>query len=185
MVISARMYKELGLLKNNRVVSTVMSNFGFFAALRKLGIQESVSKVGDRYVLEMMQEKGAILGGEESGHVIFLNHHTSGDGIIAALQLLRAMRHYGQSLSELAKVMTLSPQKILNVNVKNKPPLEDIPLLQEAIRMAESELGDAGRVLIRYSGTQAMCRVMVEGPTQEMTDRLTETLADIVQKCLG
>ena len=185
LAISARMYKELGLLKNNLVVSTVMSNFGFFAAMRKLGIQEGVSKVGDRYVLEMMQEKGAILGGEESGHVIFLNHHTSGDGIIAALQLLRAMRLYGQPLSELAKIMTLSPQKIINVNVKDKPPLEEIPQLQEAIRTAELELGDTGRVFIRYSGTQSMCRVMVEGPTQQMTDRLTQLLADVVKTCLS
>jgi phosphoglucosamine mutase len=185
LAICARMYKELGLLKNNLVIPTVMSNFGFFAAMRNLGIQESVSQVGDRYVLEMMQKKGAILGGEESGHVIFLNHHTSGDGIIAALQLLWAMRLYGQSLSELAKIMRLSPQKIINVNVKEKPPLEEIPLLQAAIRTAELELGDAGRVLIRYSGTQSMCRVMVEGPTQEMTDRLTQSLADVVEKCLS
>jgi phosphoglucosamine mutase len=185
MAICAKMYKELGLLKNNLVVSTVMSNFGFFTAMRKLGIQSGVSKVGDRYVLEMMQEKGAILGGEESGHIICLNHHTSGDGIIAALQLLWAMRLHRQPLSELAQIMTLSPQKIVNVNVTDKPPLEDIPILQEAIRIAEMELGDKGRVLIRYSGTQSMCRVMVEGPTQEMTDRLTDSLAAMVTKCIG
>jgi phosphoglucosamine mutase len=185
MAICARMYKELGLLKNNLVVATVMSNFGFFAALKSLGIQEGVSKVGDRYVLEMMQEKGAVLGGEESGHVIFLNHHTSGDGIIAALQLLWAMRLYGRSLSELAKIMALAPQKIVNVNVKEKPPLEKISALQEAIQKAETELGDNGRVLIRYSGTQSMCRVMVEGPTLLITERLALMLADIVRKCIG
>ena len=185
MAICAKMYKELGLLKNNLIISTVMSNFGFFTAMKKLGIQEGVSQVGDRYVLEMMQGKGAILGGEESGHIICLNHHTSGDGIIAALQLLWAMRLYGQPLSELSQIMTLSPQKIANVIVANKPPLEDIPMLQEAIRMAEMELGDKGRVLIRYSGTQSMCRVMVEGPTQEMTDRLTDSLAGTVKKCIG
>jgi phosphoglucosamine mutase len=185
MAICAKMYKELGLLKNNLVISTVMSNFGFFTAMKKLGIQSGVSNVGDRYVLEMMQDKGAILGGEESGHIICLNHHTSGDGIIAALQLLWAMRLYRQPLSELSQIMALSPQKIINVNVTNKPPLEDIPALQEAIRKAETELGDKGRVLIRYSGTQAMCRVMVEGPTQEMTDRLTDSLANTVSKCIG
>ena len=182
MAICAKMYKELGLLKNNLVVATVMSNFGFFAALKKLGIQEGVSKVGDRYVLEMMQEKGGVLGGEESGHVIFLNHHTTGDGIITALQLLWAMKRSGQPLSELAKVMTLSPQKIINVNVKDKPPLEKIAELQKAIREAEAELGDKGRVLIRYSGTQSMCRVMVEGPTEEMTERLARTLAELWKK---
>ena len=185
MAICAKMYKELGLLKNNLIVSTVMSNFGFFTAMSKLGIQSEVSKVGDRYVLEMMQEKSAILGGEESGHIICLNHHTSGDGIIAALQLLWAMRLYHQPLSELSQIMTLSPQKIINVNVTNKPPLENISILQEAIRTAETELGDKGRVLIRYSGTQSMCRVMVEGPTLEMTDRLTDSLAGTVKECIG
>jgi phosphoglucosamine mutase len=184
MAICARMYKELGLLKNNRIVATVMSNFGLFEALRRLGIQVEVSKVGDRYVLEMMQEKGAILGGEESGHVIFLNHHTSGDGVIAALQLLRAVKHYGSPLSELAKIMTPSPQKIINVDVKDKPPLDRIHTLQKAIREAEAELEDKGRVLIRYSGTQSMCRVMVEGPNVEMTDRLARMLADAVRKSI-
>ncbi len=185
MAICGKMYKDLGLLKNNMIVATVMSNFGFFAALKKLGIQEGVSKVGDRYVLEMMQQKGAIIGGEESGHVIFVNHHTTGDGIITALQLLWAMRRSGQPLSELAKIMALSPQKIINVDVKDKPPLEKISELQKAIKQAESELGDQGRVLIRYSGTQSMCRVMVEGPTEQMTDRLCRSLADTVKKCIG
>ncbi len=181
MAICASMYKDKGLLKNNLVVATVMSNFGFFAALKKMGIREGISKVGDRYVLEMMQEKGAVVGGEASGHVIFLNHHTSGDGIIAALQLLCTMKCYGRSLSELAKILILSPQKIVNVAVKNKPPLDSIPELQEAIREAEAELGDHGRVLIRYSGTQAMCRIMVEGPTEQMIDRLANNLADAVR----
>ena len=133
----------------------------------------------------MLQEKGGVLGGEESGHVIFLNHHTTGDGIITALQLLWAMRQSGKPLSELAKVMSLSPQKIINVNVKDKPALEKISELQKAIKEAETELGDNGRVLIRYSGTQSMCRVMVEGPTEQMTDRLTRALADVVKKCIG
>jgi len=185
MAVCAAMYKELGLLKNNLVVATVMSNFGFFGALKGLGIREGVSKVGDRYVLEMLQEKGGVLGGEESGHVIFLNHHTTGDGIITALQLLWALKRSGRRLSELAKVMTLSPQKIINVDVKDKPPLENIPELQKSVGEAEAELGDRGRVLIRYSGTQSMCRVMVEGPTEEMTGRLTRMLADVVKKCIG
>ncbi len=185
MAICGRMYKELGLLKNNLIVATVMSNLGFFSALKRMGIQEGISKVGDRYVLEMMREKGAVLGGEESGHVIFLDHHTTGDGIVTALQLLRAMRHYGRPLSELAKVMTLLPQKIINVDVSRKPPLEDIAELQKAVKAAEAELKDKGRVLIRYSGTQSMCRVMVEGPTEELTSRLTRTLADVVRKCIG
>jgi len=185
MAICARLYKELGLLKNNLVVATVMSNFGFFAALKSLGIRSEVSQVGDRYVFEKLCEKDAVLGGEESGHVIFLNRHTSGDGIIAALQLLWALRHYNRTLSELAGVMTLSPQKIINVDVTSKPPLSELPDAQKAILAAEAELGDAGRVLVRYSGTQAMCRVMVEGPTREMTDRLTVFIADAVRRSLG
>jgi phosphoglucosamine mutase len=95
------------------------------------------------------------------------------------------MRYYSQPLSELARIMTLSPQKIVNIDVKDKPPLEKIPELQRSIKEAEAELGDKGRVLIRYSGTQSMCRVMVEGPTRQMTDRLTETLANVVRKCIG
>jgi phosphoglucosamine mutase len=185
MAICAKMYRDLGLLKNNLVVATVMSNFGFFAAMKHLGIQQAISKVGDRYVLEMMQEKGSVLGGEESGHVIFLNHHTTGDGIITALQLLWAMKRSGRPLSELSKVMTLSPQRIINVNVKEKPPLDEMQELQQAIREAEAELGEKGRVLIRYSGTQSMCRVMVEGPTDQLTNQLTHVLAETVRKCLG
>jgi phosphoglucosamine mutase len=185
MAICAKWYKEQGLLKNNLVIATVMSNFGFFVALREMGIEPGVSKVGDRYVLEMMRQKGAVLGGEASGHLIFLNHHTTGDGIISALQLLSALRHYRRPLSVLARVMTLSPQRIINVDVKAKPPLDSIPELQKALKEAEAELGDRGRVLIRYSGTQAMCRVMVEGPTQEMTDRLTRALADVVERSIG
>ncbi len=185
MAICGKMYKERGLLKNNLMIATVMSNFGFFAAMKELEIDVGVSKVGDRYVLEMMQQKDAVLGGEASGHLIFLNHHTTGDGIVSALQLLSAMRHYKQTLSELAKTMTLSPQKMINVDVKTKPPVEDIPAIQSAIQAAEAELGDQGRVLIRYSGTQSMCRVMVEGPTREMTDRLTQFLADTVKENIG
>jgi phosphoglucosamine mutase len=185
LAICGKMYKERGFLNKNLVIATVMSNFGFFSAMRKLDIQTGVSNVGDRYVMEMMRRQGAVLGGEESGHIIFLNHHTTGDGIIAALQLLCAMRHSGFPLSELAGVMTPSPQKIINVNVKEKPPLEQIPALQKAIKLAEAELGDQGRVLIRYSGTQSMCRIMVEGPTEPITERLTRTLAEVVHQCIG
>jgi phosphoglucosamine mutase len=185
LAICGKMYKELGLLKNNLIVATVMSNFGFFAAMKKLGIQEEVSKVGDRYVLELLLKKGGVLGGEASGHVLFLNHHTTGDGIITALQLLWAMKRSGRPLSDLAKVMSLSPQNIINVNVKSKPPLEDIAELQKSILYAEKELGDKGRVLIRYSGTQSLCRVMVEGPTEQISYRLARSLADQVAKYIG
>lgn len=185
LAICGKMYKELGLLSNNLIISTVMSNFGFNVALRKLGINHGVCKVGDRYVLEMMKGKRAVIGGEPSGHIIFLNHHTTGDGIISALQLLAAMRRSGKPLSELSSIMTLAPQKTINVDVSRKPPLEELTELQTAIKAAEAELGDAGRVLIRYSGTQAMCRVMVEGPTEEITDHLVKQLAEIVKNSIG
>lgn len=184
MVICAKRYKEQGRLRNNLVISTVMSNFGFGLALKGLGIVHGAAKVGDRYVLEMMQERGAVLGGEASGHMIFLDHHTTGDGIVTALQLLAAMNEAKLPLSSLAEEMRLSPQEIVNVDVAKKPPLEALPALQAAVKAAEAELGEKGRVLIRYSGTQSMCRVMVEGPTEEATRRLARGLADTVRECL-
>ena len=183
--ICARWYKDHDWLRNNSVVTTVMSNFGFLTALRQLGMEHSASNVGDRYVYEMMMEKGAVIGGEPSGHVIFLNHHSTGDGIITALQLLACMRESGLRLSKLANVMRLAPQKHINVNVSRKPPLESLPDLQRAIRRAEKELAGKGRVLIRYSGTQAMCRVMVEGPNKDITERLALRLSRAVKKALG
>jgi phosphoglucosamine mutase len=125
------------------------------------------------------------VGGEESGHLIFRNHHSTGDGIIAGLQLLGAMRFYDESLSGLAKVMTPTPQRVLNLEVCSKPPLETIPGLSEAVAEAEQELGDQGRVLIRYSGTQSLCRVMVEGPSAEVTEKLAERLGAVVSRELG
>lgn len=185
LLICAKALKEQGRLKNNLVVTTVMANFGFFVAARKLGIEAAVAAVGDRYVLEMMKERHALIGGESSGHMIFLDHHTTGDGLISALQLLACLRASGQPLSALADVMSVTPQKMINVDVRHKPDLDTIPEVRAAIASAETELGDQGRVLVRYSGTQAMCRVMVEGPTREMTDRLTKSIADVVRQCLG
>jgi phosphoglucosamine mutase len=185
LAVCGKMYKEQGRLKNNLVVSTVMSNYGFMAAMSRLGIDHAASAVGDRYVLEMMKEREAVVGGEPSGHMIFLDHHTAGDGIISALQLLAALLLEGKPLSELSHVMQMSPQKIINVEVKSKPPLESLTELQEKIRIAETELNRQGRILIRYSGTQSMCRVMVEGPTEAMTDRLARELAETVRNCIG
>ena len=185
MAICAKVYKDRGWLRNNLVIGTVMSNFGFHAAMKKLGIEVGVAPVGDRYVLEMMKQREAVLGGEASGHMIFLNRHTTGDGIISALQLLAAKCNAQQPVSALARIMTLAPQQTINISVRQKPPLEDLPELQQAVRAAEAELGDRGRVLIRYSGTQALCRVMVEGPTEEMTRRLAQSLATVVKICIA
>lgn len=185
LLICAKALKEAGRLTNNLAVTTVMANFGFFVAARKLGIEAGVAPVGDRYVLEMMKDKGAVIGGESSGHMIFLDHHTTGDGLISALQLLAVLRASGRKLSELASIMSVTPQKMINVDVREKPDLATLEPVQQAIRAAESELKEEGRVLVRYSGTQKMCRVMVEGPTEAITDRLTREIAEVVRACIG
>jgi len=184
MAICAKEMKKEGKLNKNLVVCTVMSNIGFSIALKELGIEQEVTKVGDRYVLEEMQAKGAVIGGEESGHVIFLEHHTTGDGIITALQVLAAMKKAQKPLSELAQVMKVFPQKLINVDVKTKPELSTIPEITRVIRDVEAQLGDTGRVLVRYSGTQNMCRVMVEGPTHEETDKYCRQIVDVIREKL-
>jgi phosphoglucosamine mutase len=131
-----------------------------------------------------MRRLGAVLGGEESGHMIFLDHQTTGDGILGGLQVLAAMVKTGRPMSELAGLMEVFPQALVNVEVASKPAIESVPAIREAIAWAEAELKGRGRVLIRYSGTQNLCRVMVEGPTTEDTDRLAHELARIVRSAL-
>jgi phosphoglucosamine mutase len=126
-----------------------------------------------------------VVGGEDSGHMLFLDHHTTGDGIVTAMQVIGAMVRSGKPLSELAAMMDIFPQKLINVEVKQKPEISDVPELAAAIRQVEEELGDEGRVLVRYSGTQNMCRVMVEGPTAAITEKYCSQLADLVKRTLG
>ncbi len=183
-ICAASMKKE-GTLTNNLVVRTVMSNIGLGLALESLGIDSVMTGVGDRYVIEEMQARGASLGGEDSGHLIFLHHHTTGDGIITALQLAAAIKKDGKPLSELAKIMKVFPQMLINVDVKSRPEIETAPEIMAAIRDVERRLGSQGRVLVRYSGTQNMCRVMVEGPTPEETGRFCQEIAEIVEKKLS
>ncbi len=185
LLMCAVMLKEEGKLKNNLVVSTVMSNLGLRVACKKNGFNYHASKVGDRYVLEDMLAMGGIIGGEDSGHMIFLDHHTAGDGIITAMQVIAAVARTGKRLSELAKLMDVYPQKLINVNVRRKPEINTVPELADAIRQAEHELGNEGRVLVRYSGTQNMCRVMVEGPSTSITEKYCSQLADVVRTALG
>jgi phosphoglucosamine mutase len=185
LLICAKVLKEEGRLKNDLLVSTVMSNLGLRVACRKYGFKPHASKVGDRYVLEDMLSMGGVIGGEESGHMIFLDHHTTGDGILTAMQLVAAMVKTGKPLSELAGLMDVFPQKLINVNVKSKPDINTVPELKDAIAQVEKELGEEGRVLIRYSGTQNMCRVMVEGPTDAVTEKYCTQLADLVKKTIG
>jgi phosphoglucosamine mutase len=185
LIICAKMLKDEGKLTNDLVVSTIMSNLGLRIACKRHGFEHHASKVGDRYVLEDMQRLGAVIGGEESGHMIFLEHHTTGDGILTAMQLLAAMLKSGKPLSELAKLMDVFPQKLINVDVKSKPDIESVPQIVEAIKQVEAKLGEEGRVLVRYSGTQNMCRVMVEGPTKEITETYATLLADVVKTAIG
>ncbi len=185
LAICARAMKACGRLQNNLVVTTAMSNFGFREAMKKLDIRTEEADVGDRYVLKKMREKCAVLGGEESGHIIFLNFHTTGDGIISALQLLATLQDSGGKLSELAGILRLAPQVMINVPVKTKPPLEELAPLQQALQTAEAELAGRGRVLVRYSGTQAICRVMVESLAEDVTRRIAEQLAQTVRNCVA
>jgi len=185
LAICAASLKKQGLLTNNLVVRTVMSNIGLGLAFESLGIDSVMTGVGDRYVIEEMQARGASIGGEDSGHLIFLRHHTTGDGIITALQLAAAMKKEGKPLSELAKIMKVFPQMLINVNVKSRPEIETVPEIMTAIREVERRLGGQGRVLVRYSGTQNMCRVMVEGPTPEETERCCREIAEVVDKTLN
>lgn len=185
LVICAKVLKDQGALKNDLLVSTVMSNLGLTFVCKKYGFKHHASKVGDRYVLEDMQRLGAVIGGEESGHMIFLEKHTTGDGILAGLQLVAAMIREGKPLSELAKQMDVFPQRLINVPVKSKPDITTIPKVMEAIKLVERELGDQGRVLVRYSGTQNACRVMVEGPTNEVTGKYCKQIAEAVKTALG
>jgi len=185
LLICANQLKKRGKLRNDLVVSTVMSNLGLRVACRKYGFRHHASKVGDRYVLEDMLRLGGVIGGEDSGHMIFLNHHTTGDGIITALQLIAAMVKEWKPLSELAAMMDVYPQKLINVDVKSKPDIASVPELAELIGRVERELGEDGRVLVRYSGTQNLCRVMVEGPSEAVTERYCREIADKVRSLLA
>ena len=185
LAICAGVLKKEGKLSNNLVVRTVMSNIGLSITLESLQIDSIMTKVGDRYVLEEMQARGAALGGEDSGHLIFLQHHTTGDGIITALQVAAAMKKEQKPLSELAKIMKVFPQALINVTVKSRPEIETVPAITSVIHDVESKLGNRGRVLVRYSGTQNMCRVMVEGPSQEETGSYCRKIADVVERQLN
>jgi phosphoglucosamine mutase len=185
MAICAKAYKDRGALNGNRVVATVMSNIGFHAAMKSLGIETDTAGVGDRKVLELMQRNAAVLGGEDSGHMIFLDCHTTGDGIVSGLKLMQVLKESDGSLSDLAKVMTPYPQKLINVDVRHKPPVDEVEGIARAVAEAEAELGKEGRILIRYSGTQPMCRVMVEGPTEEITTEIAERLAGVIKEYIG
>lgn len=176
---------QCGQLKRHTLVGTVMSNFGLELAMAKAGIKLVRTPVGDRYILELMMAEGYNLGGEQSGHLIFLDHNTTGDGLISALQVLSLMKRTGRPLSDLAQCMTAVPQVLLGVPVKDKPDLSTLPDLQSAIKAAEVKLNGTGRVLVRYSGTEPLLRIMVEGEQDAMIRSVADDLVGVVRTCLG
>lgn len=181
MAICAQDLMEHDQLPGRLLVTTVMSNMALEIFMQEKGGKLLRTKVGDRYVVEAMREKGAILGGEQSGHLIFLNYSTTGDGILAALQLLKIMAQKGKPLSELAGLLTPFPQKLINVHVERKVPFEQVPSIQLAIKDAKDKLKGRGRVLLRYSGTEPVARVMVEGENEELVESIAQDLAQAVE----
>ena len=174
-----------GRLQDQTVVGTVMSNFGFEAALKKAGISLIRTTVGDRYILERMVADGYSLGGEQSGHIIFSDYHTTGDGIISGVQMLKLVKRAGRSLSDISQCMEAVPQVLLGVEVSHKPDLATLPELQQAIRSCEMTLNGTGRILVRYSGTESLVRVMVEGQNDSQVREVAEKLVGVVKAAIG
>jgi len=185
LAICALQMADRGILKGNAVVATVMSNMGLDIALSRRGIRVLRTKVGDRYVVEEMKRGGYNLGGEQAGHIVFLDHTTTGDGLLTALQVIGIMRETGRDLSELAEVMTPLPQVRRDLRVSRKPPLEDIPGFLEAFREAEEALDGRGRVLVRYSGTEPVLRIMVEGEDRGQIEEMADRLYQIAKGHIG
>ncbi|TVY03105.1 phosphoglucosamine mutase [Cohnella terricola] len=180
--ILAEFMRKHRRLKNNTVVSTVMSNLGFYKALEQQGVEAKQTKVGDRYVLEEMLHGGYNLGGEQSGHIVLLDYSTTGDGMLCAIQLMNVMKSESESLSGLAQGMTKYPQLLVNVQVEDKSKLAGNSMVEEAIRTIESRMGGSGRVLVRPSGTESLVRVMAEGPNEQelagFVDHIVEVIKD-------
>ena len=177
-----------GRLIKDTVVTTVMSNLGFHLALEEAGMNSIVTAVGDRYVVEEMKKNGYNFGGEQSGHMVFLDYNTTGDGQLSAIQLLKVMRETGKSLSELASEVMIYPQKLVNVRVKDnaaKKSAMDVPAIQEVIAEMEEKMNGKGRILVRPSGTEPLLRVMAEAPTHEEVDFVVDTIVAVVEEEIG
>jgi phosphoglucosamine mutase len=180
LAVCALALHERGALKDDTVVATVMSNLGFHHTMRDAGIAVQTTAVGDRYVLEALRARGLSLGGEQSGHLVFLDHATTGDGLLTGLALLSRMHATGASLAELASIVQRLPQVLVNVPVTDRLAVVENDEVAEAVNAVEEELGDTGRVLLRPSGTEQLVRVMVEAPTQEQADAVAGRLAEVV-----
>jgi phosphoglucosamine mutase len=185
LLMAARDLKQRGLLTGDLVVATTMSNMGLEAALKRSGIRMFRAPVGDRYVLEEMQKQGSALGGEQSGHVLFPHLATTGDGILTALAILDLVARSGKTIDELTADLKVFPQVIVNVKVRERRPLEGISTVAAAIHAAEEELKDTGRVVIRYSGTEALARVMIEAESEETMRRHADAIASAIRIELG
>ena len=185
LLLAARDLKERGLLDQDTVVATTMSNMGLEAALRRSGIAMLRAGVGDKYVLEKMIETGAALGGEQSGHIIFSGRSTTGDGLLTALLVLDIVHRSGRSLADLVSDLTVFPQVIVNVRVRERRPLDTIPSVAHAIAAAEHELADTGRVVIRYSGTETLARVMIEAQDESSMRRHADAIATAIRTEIG
>ena len=185
LAICGRHLAARGQLKGGTVVTTVMANLALDRTLTKAGIGLAKVAVGDRYVLEEMLRIGANLGGEQSGHLLFLDHATTGDGIVSALQVIGVMRESGASLGELAQCLVKFPQVLVNVRVKSKPAVGSIPDLAERVQVLEAEMNGAGRILLRYSGTESLLRVMIEGEEQARIEHMADELAGIIRRAIG
>lgn len=185
MYICAKYLKETGRLKHQTVVSTVMSNLGFYKALEAQGIKSVQTAVGDRYVVEEMKKNGYNLGGEQSGHIIFLDYNTTGDGMLTALQLVNIMKIKGKPLSELAGEMKKYPQLLVNVRVADKEKAMENEQVKKVIQEVEAEMNGNGRVLVRPSGTEPLVRIMAEAQTEEACRAYVERIADVVRREMG
>jgi phosphoglucosamine mutase len=185
LLLIARDLKQRGALKNDTVVATTMSNMGLEVALQREGIRMLRAPVGDKYVLEEMRTSGANLGGEQSGHIIFLDQATTGDGLLTALMVMAAVARSGKPLHELVADLKVFPQTIKNVRVREKKPLADIAPVMDAIRGAEKALAGSGRVVVRYSGTEPLCRVMVEAESEALMKQHADAIAAAVTRALA
>jgi phosphoglucosamine mutase len=182
MALCARDLRKGNRLKKNTLVATVMSNLGLDLTLKKLGVKVVRTQVGDRYVVEEMAKHGYNFGGEQSGHLIFLDYNTTGDGVLSALQVLAVMKREGKKLSELASILTPFPQVLLNVPVAHKKDPHQVPEVASLIKKVQKKLGEKGRVLVRRSGTESLIRVMVEGEKADEIKASAEEIAESVRK---
>ncbi|HEX3662039.1 MAG TPA: phosphoglucosamine mutase [Acidobacteriaceae bacterium] len=185
MLLAARDMQRRSMLRNDTVVATTMSNMGLEAALRRDGIRMLRAPVGDKYVLERMRQENASLGGEQSGHILFPHLATTGDGLLTALVVLDVVRRSGKALHELVADLKVFPQVIVNIRVREKKPLDQIAAVADTIREAESELAECGRVVVRYSGTEALARVMIEAESEEAMRRHADRIAAAIRAELG